>query len=424
MPAKHGSLANPRPDLSKAASARISTITRILSMDSEQLKPSTEVRRYLEKCLDDPNRAIDLDQSHTLDLETWQDAQAGLGPSSDQSPRSVFNSRLEKVAWHRMFIHFLKNECPPSKWPSRGHLAFLMPQIDNSGFEEFVRSVDPNPTIDTKQEILRSVSAGLRYHYLCPVPRDGCYLHVDEGILFLLPSSFGPDQWENEINEEQLVEVRRQLYLLGIRHIAESFAGRSCTLDELARRIIDHYVESIESLAKLHSLSQTISDAGGQQAKAKKECTAPSQSLMKNLEKSSETDEIRWTPSESDDLAAEAQLPRELRQAIAENDFTQVAQFTESDPSIGDATPAKHHVPENILPTISTHEESTHDIKPTAQGLLRTKTQETKGIKRPHSPESTLHPQASIFGPDANGGFGKDERRPFKASRYSREPPS
>lgn len=79
---------------------------------------------------------------------------------------------------------------------------------------------------------------------------------------------------------------------------------------------------------------------------------------------------------------------------------------------------AEHHVPGELLQAISTREEMVLEIEETALDLEPTGDQESKGIKRPRSPVTLLHPQSLVFDSQGKVEIQEDEP-PFKSLKYS-----
>lgn len=124
-------------------------------------------------------------------------------------------------------------------------------------------------------------------------------------------------RWERGVDEDELFEIRTHLHRLDIKRIIGSFQGRSCSLLELAGRIVDHYTAMIKSLPKLYNLPQIVHDRVKKGARPNEETDASSQSAVESHEgQRSSAVSPQWTP-ESDEHAAKAQLQREVHQSTS-----------------------------------------------------------------------------------------------------------
>ncbi|KAL9008035.1 MAG: hypothetical protein Q9173_006798 [Seirophora scorigena] len=121
---------------------------------------------------------------------------------------------------------------------------------------------------------------------------------------------------EHDLSAGKLVQARTHFHHLGIQSIAESFSDRSSTLCEVARHVTDDYTTAISSIHKSCSLPAHSGDPNLTQVSGKKDNDAPSPTPTNTFEPLSSTDGFLLLSPQNDALAADAQLQRELLQAI------------------------------------------------------------------------------------------------------------
>ncbi|KAI4199397.1 MAG: hypothetical protein LQ348_001897 [Seirophora lacunosa] len=378
--------------------SHLSTITKILIMDEEQLDPSRTMRSFLHKCLHDSDIAIELDNSHHL-VKPREEATTRLLSLSDQGTCSVFNSRLKKLAWFRAWLRFLDTHHFPPVSITQETLRASTPRLGTPPFEVFVRSILANPTEWAKREVAGLVRAGARYDFLCWGDDSGDKCTVNEGHLFLLPASISADQWEHDLSAGELVQARTHLHHLGIQSIAESFSDRSSTLCEVARRVMDRHTVAINSSHDSCSFPAHTVDPNLTQATGKKDNDAPSRAPANTFEPLSSTHDILLLSPKNDALAADAQLQRELLQAIPHgeqlaDDLKQVGQLIEAESSSESAAIA----PESQIQSVTLGdnprpEQHAHEIKATGPSLQTGTILKLLESKKTHSPTPLPHPQ-------------------------------
>ncbi|KAL8748485.1 MAG: hypothetical protein Q9184_007268 [Pyrenodesmia sp. 2 TL-2023] len=419
MPRRHGNRANKQFGLSKAAS---DSFSGIMSMFHGQLSTPARIRLFLQKCLDDPKFAFNLNQSHIDSIATDTDVLPKLQNGSYDDIRFVLHSRCKKVAWYWVHSRFLISQGIYSLLASGGATREMLPQMKILDFNKFIRCTNPQPTPDLEQRILNSILAGSRYDFLCRIegPSSECLVH--EGLLFLLPHFVTAPQWEKEFGTAHLDAIRTHLHYLGVKPIADSYQGESGSLKDLVRRITDHYIKTIESSYGIHDLSNTTVDPTND-LEVRHETAASVQSFMKSLDNPSTTEGIEWEPFESDAHAAEAQLQRELSEAISyeeqvAGDIKGLVQLMELEASEHDAVAADDRDSGSTNDTSTDHEGLVRDGTAIALKLKLAEDEKPIGLKRRYSLTALLDLRDSVWEQTQAKEIIQDDERPSKSQRY------
>lgn len=242
-------------------------------------------------------------------------------------------------------------------------------------------------------------------------------------------TAIAANRWEKEFGTVHLDAIRRHLHYLDIKPIADSYQGESGSLQDLVRRIIDHYINSIESSYGLQGLWNTAVDPTNDQLEVKHETATPVQSSIKSLENPSSTEEIEYEAFESDAQAAEAQLQQELSEAISyeeqvASDIKGLIQLMESEASEHDAVAAEDRDLDSIIQTTADHEGLVRDGTATALDLKLTEDGKPMGLKRRYSLTALLNLRESVWEQTQAKEIIQDDERPSKSPKHSAYSPS
>ncbi|KAL8696992.1 MAG: hypothetical protein Q9224_002519, partial [Gallowayella concinna] len=206
-------------------------------MDGIHSVPSADVQRFLNKCLNRQQCALDLNELQRPMTGDGQDSLQHVDRAIEQNLQAIFQLRFAKVAWYRSYKQYVDAQ----GWlrsDSHDNFDVLLPQ--DLRFGVFVKGIHPNPSGQMRERIHKLALAGFRYDYLC---RDENMLPDqtgNEGYTFLLPESISAQQWEHDMLDIELQQTRRYLHGLDHKRVADSFSSGS--LHELARWIINHYM--------------------------------------------------------------------------------------------------------------------------------------------------------------------------------------
>ncbi|KAL8802688.1 MAG: hypothetical protein Q9182_003646 [Xanthomendoza sp. 2 TL-2023] len=229
------------PIIVEILGAQCGTLTRFLQIDTIDLIPSESVRRFLKKCLDRPICALDLTELQRPTTVTGNDPLQHVDQAIEQNIQANFRVRFAKLAWYRSYKQsvMVQGQAFPASY---NNISALLPQLDSIRFNVFANGIAPNPSNEMRERMYKLVLAGYRYDFLCRDVRTFPHGTSNDGHLFLLPDTISAHQWEHDMLEIELQQTRKYLRGLGLRRIARSFPG----LDDLARVIIDHYMNSIK----------------------------------------------------------------------------------------------------------------------------------------------------------------------------------
>ncbi|KAL8953211.1 MAG: hypothetical protein Q9222_000910 [Ikaeria aurantiellina] len=208
------------------------TFSKILHMDDAQLRPSTEVRQFIEVCLHNPYHLFKLNAPGQGCPDNNTGALGRLDHILQHHIQSVFLLRFVKVSWFRVYARFaIEHGWISSSAPWEDPSA-LMRELGTQKVDSFVNSIIRTPSPQAIQRIRGLVTAGSRYDYLC----RGHQLSFGYS---------GTEGWEQELLETELFSLRKYLHSIGIKQLAESFRGGSCLLHQLAGRIVQDHMRLI-----------------------------------------------------------------------------------------------------------------------------------------------------------------------------------
>ncbi|KAL8842839.1 MAG: hypothetical protein Q9176_002475 [Flavoplaca citrina] len=286
------------------------------------------VRQFLIKCIDRPSSFIELDQLQFPVTGTAHGLLQQIDWVTEMNMLVSIRLRFTKLAWYRSYRQFAQSRGLALS-ASFDRFGVLLPRLVTVGFEDFVSNVMPDANESTKISINQVIQAGFRYDYMTRHEQTYLYSDDNDAYLFLLPGCISIYQWEHDLLDIELQQVRGYLHYLGLKSITQTFPN---SLHNLAQAILHHYMVLIESSGMKQAVPQNTTIPAAASLDPTKANAIPSSAMGQTPRTCSVASQLRHTnlgvtsmsgfrhdPSSQEQACDEATMYAQASRYIAES---------------------------------------------------------------------------------------------------------